>query len=255
MKNFLITLFLISLSALSAQQVSDYKYIIIPEKFSGFDENQYQLNRYLGFQLNKKNYETLSQEPVSWPLEVRQNPCLALKSDVEKNRSFLKNKLEIVFTDCNNKEIARLEGESKIKEYDKGYQDAMKTALNAVKTQNAQPVSQQETITNEPVMETVKISEPVENNVQPNENASVYKNGEISLTKSDLKDGSFSLIRENNAQIFAQFYPSSKPGVFHVKMMNPNGENYFTIGYMSGNSISIEMQNGSNQWKLAEFKN
>jgi len=254
MKNLVITFLLISFSILNAQQVSDYKYIVVPEKFSGFDENQYQLNRYLNLQLTKKNYEILTQNSQNWPEEARLNPCSVLTADVMKVKSFLKNKLEITFTDCSKKEIVRLEGESKIKEYDKGYQDAMKTALNSIKVQNAKPVLQQEPIVNKTVIETVKITDHVEIPVQQNGNSSSYRNGDILLTKSDLKDGSFLLIQENSAQIFAQFYPSSKPGVFHVKMINPKGENYFTIGYMSESSISIEMQNGSDHWNLTEFK-
>lgn len=254
MKNILIISLLITFSVSKAQLVSDYKYIIVPDKFSDFDENQYQLNRYLNIQLTKKNYEVISQNGENWPEEAKLNPCLILTSDIFKVNSFLKNKLEITFTDCNNREIARLEGDSKIKEYDRGYQEAIKTALNSLKLQNAKPGSQQELNENQPDIETVGNPEPVVNAVSQNRNSS-YKNGEISLTKSELKDGSFLLIQENNAQVFAQFYPSVKQGIFHVKMINPNGESYYTIGYVNGNSIRIEIQNGSNQWKLKEFKN
>ncbi len=51
MKNVLAALFLCSLSTLNAQETSDYKYINVPEKFSGFDQNQYQLNNRLKFLL------------------------------------------------------------------------------------------------------------------------------------------------------------------------------------------------------------
>ncbi len=254
MKNFILLCLLISFSISNAQQVSQYKYIIIPEKFSDFDENQYQLNRYLNLLLTKKNYESLSQDNQTWPDDAKLNPCSVLTADVLKVKSFLKNKLEIVFTDCNNKEIAKMEGESKIKDYDKGYQAAMRTALNELKMQNAKSVPQEGVIISNPVKESTKIPENIPNPADQNENSSGYKNGNILLTKSDLKDGSFLLIQENNAQVFAQFYPSSKQGIFHVKVMNPKGENYFTIGYLGENSISIEMQNGPNQWKLTEFK-
>lgn len=255
MKNFIITLLLVSFSISNAQLVSDYKFIVVPEKFSGFDENQHQLNRYLALLAGKKNYEVLSQDNNQWPQEALLNPCSVLRSDVLKVKSFLKNKLEITFTDCNNKEIARLEGESVIKEYDKGYQEAMKLAMNNVKVQNARaaPVRQN------PEPETaVETSETATYNAQApaeqNDNSSAYKNGGISLTRSDLKDGSFLLIQESNAQVFAQFYPTSKQGVFRVKVINPQGESYYTVGYTGKDSVSIEMQTGSNDWQSVEFK-
>ena len=60
MKNLLTTLLFCSLSYVNAQEVSDYKYINIPEKFSGFNEGQYQLNNRLRFILTQKKFAEFS---------------------------------------------------------------------------------------------------------------------------------------------------------------------------------------------------
>src|SRR5690606_14631570 len=136
-KHLFFLIFLANLSFLNAQNVNDFKYIVIPSQFLGFDENQYELNRYLGIQLIKKNYEILSGDSGEWPAEVQQNPCLALNAMVTKEKSFLKNKLSLKFTDCTRKILFEKEGESKIKEFGKGYQDALKQITNSIALQTA----------------------------------------------------------------------------------------------------------------------
>jgi hypothetical protein len=248
MKKYIFGFLLIGFLNTNAQSISDYKYIVIPEKFSGFDENQYQLGRLLNLLLTKKNYEILSSEKFDWPAEVQKNPCLAIHADVQKIKSFLNNKLSLKFTDCNGKEIFNSEGMSRIKEYDKGYQDALRKAASSILMQNAkeQPEEQNE----EKIVENSGEINPQITN--PENNA--YSNGEIILTKSELKDGSFLLIQPDNAQVYAQFFPTSKPGVYRVKMMNPKGESYFTVGYETGNSLSIELILNQNDVQVMEFR-
>lgn len=52
-----------------------------------------------------------------------------LNADVVKLNKFLKNALELKFTDCKGNVVGSYEGVSKIKEYDKGYQEAMRFAV------------------------------------------------------------------------------------------------------------------------------
>ena len=44
MKNLIAAILLCSFSTINAQETSDYKYINVPEKFSSFDKDEYQLN-------------------------------------------------------------------------------------------------------------------------------------------------------------------------------------------------------------------
>src|SRR5690606_3031902 len=134
----LICLFSLILSLnVNAQNVNDFKYIVIPSQLLGFDENQYELNRYLGIQLITKSYEILSGDSEEWPAEVQQNPCLALNATVTDERRFVQNKLPLKITDCTQKVVFEKEGESKRKEFDKGYQDALKEITNSTAVQTA----------------------------------------------------------------------------------------------------------------------
>lgn len=257
MKKFITALVLISFGMLNAQQISDYKYIIVPKKFNDFDENEYKLNAYLKNLLKKKNYEILSEDAATWPIEVQQNSCLAATADVKKKKNFLKNKVEIVFTNCNQKEFGLVDGVSSIKEYDKGYQDALKIASGRISQQNAKPIEQIHKNTTIPVevvkVETEKNEEPKVNPSTQTSGSNIYSNGEIKLTKSDLADGSFFLINELNSQIYAQFFPTSKSGVYRVKVTDAKG-NYETIGFFDGNIVEIEINADNNQKKLIQFK-
>lgn len=251
MKKFIAALVFISFSMLNAQQISDYKYIVIPETFTDFKTNQYSLNTYLKNLLERKDYQILSENVQEWPAEAQQNTCSVLKADLRKEKSFLKNKLEVIFTDCQQKTISSLEGSSSIKEYDKGYQEAVKLAIQNVKTQSAKQIEQIQR-TEIPV-EIVKYEEPKANTSIQKSGSNTYSNGEIKLTKSDLADGSFFLINESNSQIYAQFFPTSKNGVYRVKVTDAKG-NYETIGFFDGNIVEIEINSHNNQKKLIQFK-
>lgn len=252
MKNFITALILISFSALNAQQISDYKYIIVPQKFSDFKENQYYLNTYLKNLLERKDYQILSENSQEWPAEVQQNPCQAVRADLEKGKSLLSNKIELTFFDCQQKAIVSVEGISSIKEYDKGYQEAVKLAAKNIQNQNPSAVITQVQKTEIPV-EIVKAPEVKPTETKVNSNGNTYSNGDITLTKSDLADGSFYLINEKNAQIYAQFFPSSKQGIYKVKVMDTKG-NYETIGYFDGNNVEIEQTSADNKSSLIQFK-
>lgn len=250
MRNFFLITILISFISVNAQQISDYKYIIVPKKFQEFDENQYKLNTYLKNLLIKKNYEVLSEDVQQWPVEVQQNSCLAASVDVKKRKNFLKNKVEIVFTDCAQKQIGIvLDGDTSIKEYEKGYQDALKNAVQGIQMQNPNALNKPSQ-THVPNTQNTQVTE---NTNQQTISSASYSNGQISLIKSDLTDGSFLLINESNAQVYAQFFPSSKSGVFHVKVIDNKG-NYETIGYFDGTVLEIELSQGGNKWALTQFK-
>lgn len=245
MKNLIAALLLCSFSTINAQETNDYKYINIPEKFTNFDQDQYQLNNRLRYLLTQKKYEILATDKSLWPQEVIQNPCLALNADIKKVKSFLNNKLEVSFADCAQKNIETFEGTSKIKEFDKGYQEAIKLALNKLKTQNAKTsipmvkLEQPKRIVNE-----VSIPEPkgVEVTI-----SNLLTDGSKNYQKIDLQNGGFMIMSENGNQVIAKFETTSKTGVYRVAVTNGN-TSYSSVGYSNGNSISYEVLE-NNIWK------
>ncbi|MDE1191153.1 MAG: hypothetical protein PW786_03315 [Arachidicoccus sp.] len=258
---YLFMAFLMALlfSAANAQQINSYKYIIVPNKFSSFDENEYQLNGILAGMLENKHYVILPQDKSQWPQELRSNDCLVLTADIKKGKSLFKNKLQLIFKDCSVKEILTIEGSSSIKEYNEGYHDALNQAIEKIDDCKAEEAT---AVTPAQTKDTVKefVAAPVTQSSTSGEKinkeapTNTFTNGEISLTKSDLTDGSFLLIRAENSQVYAQFFPSSKAGIYHVKMINPKNGDYYTIGYFAGNTLSIEIQNVANKWNVTVFK-
>lgn len=233
---FLVITFCISF-VVKAQRVSDYQFIVVPERFSDFNKDQYKLNTYLVNVLKRKDYKVIQENAESLPLEVRNNPCLALTADVDKVKSMFQNKVILKFIDCNQNTVAEFPGQSSIKEMDRGYLEALKEATSLVNKSQPKSIEQ---IMLVPTQQ-IEINEEI-----------VYVNGETRLTVSELKDGSFLLIDQGTSQVIAQFYPSSQKNTFHVKVIEKNGE-YYTIGYFDGDSIIIEFKTNINQWKPKTF--
>lgn len=245
MKKYSFLLILICLTSLNAQKISDYKYVIIPDQFTGFDAGQYKLNSYLNNLLKQKNYEIISEDRSSWPSEVVSNPCLAVTANADKQKKFLKNKIELTFTDCNKNVINSYEGISSLSDTGKGYQDALKTATLQVALSFPKNIPAKNS----------KIEESDENGLQNTvvDLNKIYKNESETVVLNELKDGSFILVNQQTSQIKAQFYPASKPGVYHVKLVGPEGKEVNTVGFIDNNSIDIEYPENNN-WKVIKYQ-
>ncbi len=167
---------------------------------------------------------------------------MALNADAKKVKSFLNNKLEVIFTDCSQKEIAKVEGTSKIKEYDKGYQEALKLAANQLKNQNAKdlPMIRLEKT------ETTNVDLP-ESKGSEIATTNLLTDGTKTYQKIELQDGGFMIMSENGNQVIAKFEKTLKPNVYRVNVTNGNS-NYSSTGYKNGNLISYEVLD-NNVWK------
>ena len=287
MKTWLTSLIFLSSIIINAQELKDYEYIIIPETFSKFKKNEYNLKNHLNQFLKEKNYKPISFNKSNWPVEIQNNPCLALKADIKKAKSFLNNKLTVDFTDCQQQVVFVTEGTSRIKEFNEGYQEAL--ALAAKNIPLSVPSNQifiapapsipedkptlgkkQEVIVNAievvetPIKNTItEIKEEIIQNtpVQVNtafvntaaeleENKNQFSNGKITVDKIDLKDGGFMLMNPDNAQVIAKFYPSLKANIYHVILTE---NNLSTIGYTDKNAISYEIPSANNTWTEVKF--
>ncbi|QQX75404.1 MULTISPECIES: hypothetical protein [Aequorivita] len=132
MKRILLLAFAIFLTiSVGAQQtnLSEYSYIVVPDQFDFLNEkDKFQLNSMSKFYFEKSGFNAYMADEAP-----NANRCDGLYANVEKLKSILGTKLQIVLKDCNNQEIYRSqEGKSKYKEYDKTYQDALRKAFNSV---------------------------------------------------------------------------------------------------------------------------
>ena len=233
-----------------AQKVSDYKYIALPEKFSGFKNDQYKLDVLLSKTLKQKQYVVVSGNRSQWTAEANSNPCSVLNADVINDSGFLRNKVVLEFKDCNGKVVASQKASTSIKEFEEGFQDALKQALVTI------PVSSPKEISNqvEAVVQEVQTSEPVREVPRQNvDNSSTqsgkYTNGKISLQKVQIDDSQFILVESNSSVPFATFKSTSRKDTFKVKLNS--GES--TIGYYENGNIVIEMPKGNDDYSKEVF--
>ena len=130
MKKYLIILFLllIGMNFTNAQELSDYKYVVVPQKFDFQDEpGEYDLNALTRFLLIKWGFNAYL-ENEALPKDLNASGCNTLYTRADVS-GFLSTKANITLVDCRGKAVLTLEGKSKIKEYKEGHQDAFRKAF------------------------------------------------------------------------------------------------------------------------------
>jgi hypothetical protein len=136
MRKILLLFVLISNSSF-AQKLNDYKYVIIPSKFSFVEEiNQYRLNT-----LTKAAFENIGfvafYDSDILPDEVANSKCNKVYADVINSSGMFMTKLNLIIKDCKNVVVYSAPiGKSREKEYKIAYVDALLESLRSLKTLN-----------------------------------------------------------------------------------------------------------------------
>lgn len=132
-KLILIVIGLIS-NIIIAQNLNDYKYALVPSKFSfqkekDKDKDKYHLNTLTKLFMEKYGFETYI-ESENAPYEFVNNNCNKVFVDIEKKSNMFFTKLKVILKDCNNKVLfTSNEGISKEKEYGVAYNEALRMAF------------------------------------------------------------------------------------------------------------------------------
>ena len=132
MKKIFITLLLIVICVGSAQsQLNDYKYIIIPKKFSEFKrENQYLTSTLVKHLFVEKGFNAIYEDAL--PEELNNDRCLALTAQIKDESSMFLTKTAIVLLDCQAREVyVTQQGTSKEKEFKLSYGEAIREAFKS----------------------------------------------------------------------------------------------------------------------------
>jgi hypothetical protein len=162
----LFAIFFLVIGAFSQSNLNNYKYVIVPAKYDFLkDKDQYQLNSLTAFLFNKYGFQTI-MEGANYPEELIKNRCLALKSDLIKDSSMFKTKLSIELKDCYDQVIYTSEiGESREKEYNKAYNEALRAAFNSIEalSYKYEPLAN---TTKEPVVQETKIDSGLTNEIE-----------------------------------------------------------------------------------------
>ena len=137
MKNIILVFFLISTNYFAFGQekkVNNYKFIIVPERFDFLKQNdEYQTSSLTKFLL-KQNGFTVVLGADQYPAELREDPCSALTAFVIDKSSMFKIKVLIQLKNCSNKLVyTSEEGGSRLKDFKKGFQEAIRNAHSSMK--------------------------------------------------------------------------------------------------------------------------
>jgi hypothetical protein len=134
MKRFVLVLLLfLSFSGYSQNILNNYKYVVVPEKFSFLKQNdQYSLNSLTKGLLQYKGF-TAYFDNNELPAEVVNNRCRALNADVLENSTMFTTGLTLVLKDCQGNIVFKSkEGKSREKEYKVAYNLALRDAFTSL---------------------------------------------------------------------------------------------------------------------------
>lgn len=133
MKKFFTLFLLISSLFLSAQNLNNYKYAIVPSRFDFLKEkNQFMINTYTKMFMQKYGFETYLDSEVLPDLLLKNN-CNKVFVDVISTSTFFQTKLKVVLKDCkNNVLFTSQEGKSKEKDLNVSYNQALREAFNSL---------------------------------------------------------------------------------------------------------------------------
>jgi hypothetical protein len=126
-----------AMNAYSQNTVNNYKYVLVPEKFSILkQENQYGMNTLTRFLLDSVGFQTVMPGDEQ-PADLVNNKCAALKAELVEKKKFLATDLSLVLTDCQGNVVYKSdEGVSREKEWNLAYQEALRKAVASMKNLN-----------------------------------------------------------------------------------------------------------------------
>ena len=132
MKNIILVLFLTIANLFvfgQEKKVNNYKFIVVPDRFDFLKQkDEYKTSSLTKFLL-KKNGFTVFLNSEQYPKDLIDNPCSGLKAFVLDKSTMFKVKVIIELRDCSNRLLyTSKEGVSKLKEFKKGFQEAIRNA-------------------------------------------------------------------------------------------------------------------------------
>lgn len=129
---FIFVLF--TVAGYSQNSINNYKYVLVPERFSFTrEDNQYGLNTTTRLLLEQKGFTAIVGNG-EMPAAVVANNCNALRAEVVEKKGFFVTNLTLLLKDCQGNVIFKSkEGKSREKEYPVAYDAALRDAFLSLK--------------------------------------------------------------------------------------------------------------------------
>ncbi|MET4142336.1 hypothetical protein ABIB30_004737 [Pedobacter sp. UYP1] len=134
MKRYILLLLLfISFSGYAQHTINNYKYVLVPEKFSFLKEqDQYRLNTLAKFLLAEKGFDAYFDN-FDLPTAIANNKCDALHAEVLEKKGMFTTNLTLLLKDCKGNIVFKSkEGKSREKEYKTSYNLALRDAFTSL---------------------------------------------------------------------------------------------------------------------------
>jgi hypothetical protein len=137
MKNYITCLAFLSTFLSFSQDLNQYKYALLPSKFSFQKEkNQYRLNALSKLYLEKYGFETY-YDTDNQPTDFVNINCNKVYVDVISNSGVFVTKISVVLKDCKGTILYKsIEGTSREKEYALAYNQALRMAFESMNNLN-----------------------------------------------------------------------------------------------------------------------
>ena len=125
----IIALFVIATNVI-AQDLNNYKYALVPAKFSFSKQaDDYRLNTLTKMFMEKYGFESYLDSEIL-PSEFASDNCNKVYVDVVENNSMMMTKIKVVLKDCFNQVLfTSEEGKSRLKDYTAAYNQALREAF------------------------------------------------------------------------------------------------------------------------------
>ena len=124
---------LFTVAGYSQSTINSYKYVLVPERFDfAREDNQYGLNTTTKLLLEKKGFTAFVGNEVL-PPALAANKCNALRAEIVQKKSFFVIGVTLLLKDCQGNIIFKSkEGKSREKEWQVGYDEALKDAFSSL---------------------------------------------------------------------------------------------------------------------------
>ena len=235
MKKYIILLVVLASSLGFSQTINDYKYAIVPSKFTFLKEkDQYRLNTLTKLLMEKYGFVTFFDTDIL-PVEVAENNCKKVFVEVQSNGNMFTTKLSVVLRDCKNTILfTSVEGKSREKEYQTSYNQALREAFNSFETLGYKYNGNSNDNVNTKENSDVKVSNLNDENINTND---------LFLFAQPIENG-FQLI-DSTPKVIMKIYKTSSPICFIANKNNIQGvliskNNQWFFEYLNSSNLVSE---------------
>lgn len=228
MRNFVcIIIVLFSVLAGNAQDLSDYSYVRVPEKYDFQDEeNKYQLNALTAFLFEKYGFQVLYKQPNPTGVEM----CDVLSANVHNESGFLRSKLYVTLENCQGEEVFRSAlGVSREKDYKRSYHEALREAFESFE-------GLEQDSTGVVIVEPSVSKKDIRSLEKGNERSRGESLQSMSAETYRFSNGSRDYLLKETLRGY-ELYQEGEPEIFARLIRSGRGENFlYSSGAISGNA-------------------